>query len=194
MTQYGFYVDADHCTGCRTCMLACKDVNRLAVGENFRTVSSYCGGSFPDVYMYHVSMACNHCADPMCVKTCPTGAMYKDADTGLVYHDDEACIGCQTCVKSCPYSAPVFVESLGIVRKCDACAGLRKLGEEPSCVASCAMRALEFGDVEELRARHGEESLVCDFPAIPDSSGTQPNVLFNIKECMKQDDFIPAAL
>lgn len=194
MTQYGFYVDADHCTGCRTCVLACKDVNRLEVGENFRKVHSYCGGDFPDVFMYHVSMACNHCTEPLCVKSCPTGAMYKDEETGLVLHDDEACIGCETCVKSCPYDAPTLIPSLGIVRKCDGCAGLRVLGEQPSCVASCSMRAIEFGDVDELRAAHSDQELVCDFPAIPGSDATGPNVLYNIKECMNQADFIPAVL
>lgn len=187
MTQYGFYVDANNCSGCHTCQVACKDVNRLEVGQNFRKVYTFCTGSFPDVSMYHVSIACNHCENPACIANCPTGAMYKEDEMGLVLHDDDACIGCDTCVKSCPYEAPVHIDSLGIVKKCDACVILRMNDEEPSCVASCPMRAIEFGDIEELRASHPEA--VADFEVIPDSTETSPNIAYTIKECMLDSDY-----
>lgn len=187
MTQYGFYVDANNCSGCHTCQVACKDVNRLEVGENFRKVSSFCTGAFPKVAMYHVSIGCQHCTSPVCVENCPTGAMYKDDETGLVLHQDDVCIGCDTCVRSCPYEEPVHIDALGIVKKCDGCAVLRANGEEPTCVASCPMRAIEFGDIEALRAAHPDA--VCDFAVIPDSSATVPNVLYSIKECMTDADF-----
>lgn len=70
--------------------------------------------------MFHLNLSCNHCESPACVANCPTGAMYKD-DDGTVQHDDEACIGCQTCVNSCPYGAPQFIEEDKIVQKCDTC-------------------------------------------------------------------------
>lgn len=184
MAQYGFYFDAANCIGCHTCQVACKDVNRLEVGENFRKVNSYYTGADWDVHLYHVATACNHCAEPACVSTCPTGAMYKDGETGLVLHDDEACIGCESCVKACPYGQPVLIESLGIVHKCDACAGLRIQGEAPSCVASCPQRVLEFGDLEELKAAHAGADLVADCYVLPDSSETTPSLLMEIKECM----------
>ena len=187
MTQYGFYVDANNCFGCHVCQVACKDVNRLAVGQNFRKVTSYCTGEFPTVQMYHVAISCQHCTNPACVANCPTGAMYKDEETGLVLHDDAACIGCDTCVNSCPYGEPVHIDELGIVKKCDACAVLRMNGEDPSCVASCPMRAIEFGDIEELRAKHPEA--VSDFQVLPDSSLTSPNVLYTLKECMLDADY-----
>ncbi len=189
MAQMGFYFDADNCIGCHTCRVACKDVNRLELGENFRHVSTYCCGSDLDVKMYHISIGCNHCTSPACVAYCPTGAMYKDGDSGLVLHDDDVCIGCQTCVNSCPYGQPVLIRSLGIVHKCDACAGLRYLGEEPSCVASCPQRVLEFGDVEELRAKHSGEEIVSDAAPLPSSSGTSPNLLMLIKPCMTDTDY-----
>ena len=68
MTQYGFYVDANNCFGCHVCQVACKDVNRLAVGQNFRKVTSYCTGEFPNVQMYHVAISCQHCTNPACVE------------------------------------------------------------------------------------------------------------------------------
>ncbi len=189
MTQYGFYVDAEVCTGCRTCQVACKDVNRLAVGELFRKVDSYCTGAFPEVRMYNVSASCNHCANPACAGACPTGATYKDPETGLLLHDDEVCIGCEACVNACPYGHPVLIESLGIVRKCDGCAGLRIQGEQPTCVASCPMRAIEFGDVEELRAKHAGKTLAIDFVVMPDPSETSPNSVFAVKDCMYDEDY-----
>lgn len=187
MTQYGFYVDANNCGGCHTCQVACKDVNRLEVGQNFRKVTSYCTGEFPKVAMYHVSIGCQHCADPACVENCPMGAMYKDSETGLVLHDDDACIGCDTCVHSCPYGEPVHIDSLGIVKKCDGCAVLRANGEEPSCVASCPTRAIQFGDIDELRALHPEA--VSDFAVVPESGITGPNAIYTLKECMLDEDY-----
>lgn len=189
MAQMGFYFDAANCIGCHCCQVACKDVNRLDVGTDFRHVTSYCGGSGWTPFMYHMSISCNHCDNPACASVCPTGAMHKDPETGLVLHDDGACIGCRSCVMACPYGQPVFMEDLGVVHKCDACAGLRLLGEEPSCVASCPQRVLEFGDIEELRAAHPDANLVADCAVLPSSSQTGPNLLMELKDCMLDEDF-----
>lgn len=189
MSQYGFYVNAQLCTGCRTCQVACKDVNRLGVGENFRNVESYCTGTFPDVFMYHVSVSCNHCTSPACTESCPTGAMYKDAETGLVLHNDAVCIGCKTCTEVCPYGAPAFIEHLGIVKKCDGCAGLRLQGEKPACVAACPMRVLEFGEIDALVAAHAAEGTTSDFAVMPSSATTGPNAIFSVKPCMLDKDY-----
>ena len=105
MGQMGFYFDAANCIGCHCCHVACKDVNRLEVGTDFRHVKSFTTGSGWDVHMYHTSIGCNHCANPACVNNCPTGAMYKDGETGLVLHRDDQCIGCRSCVMACPYGA-----------------------------------------------------------------------------------------
>lgn len=153
MTQYGFYVNAQTCIGCRTCQVACKDVKRLAVGEYFRKVDNYYTGAYTDVSMYHVSLSCNHCAEPACTAACPSGAMYKDGETGLVLHDGETCIGCESCVTACPYNAPTFIESLSIVKKCDGCAGLRSQGEQPARVALCPMRSIELAKSASLWQR-----------------------------------------
>lgn len=189
MGKMGFYFDAANCIGCHTCQVACKDVNRLEVGENFRNVTSYCTGSGYEPHMYHIAIACNHCENPACTASCPTGAMHKDEETGLVLHDDGVCIGCRSCVMSCPYGHPQMIESLGVVHKCDACAGLRLKGEQPSCVASCPQRVLEFGDVDELRAAHPDAKLVSDCAVLPSSSITSPNLLMEIKDCMLDEDF-----
>lgn len=50
-------------------------------------------------------MSCNHCDDPACTKVCPTAAMHKDPETGLVSVDADKCIGCGYCHMACPYNA-----------------------------------------------------------------------------------------
>lgn len=86
MTQKGFYIDTTRCAGCRTCSVACADLNNTPVGLNLRRVVEYEGGEWKknwdgtwrqNVFAYYVSMGCNECADPACVKVCPTKAHYK---------------------------------------------------------------------------------------------------------------------
>ncbi len=183
----GFYFDMTRCVGCRACQIACKDKNNLDVGIIFRYAKTYETGSFPDVGMYNYSGSCNHCENPACVTVCPVGAMYK-AEDGTVLHDDDMCIGCQACMKVCPYEVPQFDKALSIVRKCDACASLRAKGQNPACVDACPSRALDFGDKEELIAKYGAD-LVKDLPILPDSSQTGSNTLIKAKPCALEEDY-----
>lgn len=190
MTQYGFYYDADNCIGCHTCQVACKDVNRLKVGENYRNVNTFVGGQGWEPFLYHVSMACNHCSEPACVEACPTGACAKRDEDGLVLIDKDVCVGCKKCAAACPYDAIAYIEELRVSDKCDGCIALREQGELPACVASCPQRVLEFGDIEELAAAHEGEQLVCEVVAIP-AATAKPNLLIHPKPCMFDEDFEP---
>lgn len=188
MGKLGFYFDMDSCVGCCACAIACKDRADLPVGNNFRRVLHVETGEYPKARWFHLSMACNHCENPACVAKCPTGAMFI-AEDGTVQHDDNVCIGCQTCVMSCPYGAPQYVESLGIVQKCDSCKPLRDAGMNPVCVDACIQRALEFGDIEELEAAHADQTLVNEIPIIapPD---TNPSLRINPKPyALEADEF-----
>jgi len=182
----GFYFDSATCSGCRTCQVACKDKNRLDVGTIFREVSSYESGSYPDAKIYHYSASCNHCENPACVAACASGAMYK-AEDGTVICDTELCDGCGMCVEICPYKAPK-INSEKVAIKCDACASLRMHGEKPTCVTACPMRALDFGDMDELKAKYGD-GLVSDIAVLADSKMTGPNVLIKAKEFSKSGEF-----
>lgn len=190
MAQYGFYFDQTLCVGCRTCQIACKDKNRLEIGELYRNVHSYETGEFPNPGIYHLADTCHHCTDPACVKVCPTGRTKKDEKTGVVFHDPNVnCLGehCQACVASCPYHHPVLRAEINAVGKCDMCRDLIANGEKPACVAACMTRALDFGPVEELKEKYGT-NLVTEEPCLPkDSTGS--NFYINPRACAMDSDF-----
>ncbi len=170
--QIGFYHNSDVCVGCKTCQIACKDKNHLPVGVMWRRVVRYGGGEWLErdgvmtpqgMFGYYLSVACNHCEDALCVKVCPTGAIQKGSD-GAVLINSENCVGCRYCEWACPYRAPQFNDELGVMTKCDSCQDLVSDGQDPACVSACPMRALEFGDIEELRAKYGDEVEIEPFP------------------------------
>ena len=176
----GFYFDQTRCTGCRACQVVCKDKNRLEVGTLYREVRSYTVGQYPSVKGYNYSGSCNHCDDPICLKNCPTGAIYK-AEDGTVIQDQSKCVGCRMCVMSCPYGHPKYIPALGCSGKCDGCYGLRAEGNQPACVAGCPNRALFFGDVEELRAQFGDDLDNGTITVLPSPELTHPNVSIKTK-------------
>lgn len=186
MSKKGFYFDQTMCSGCRTCEVACHEEHNLPLDKWFRRVATFETGTWPNAYSYNISIACNHCENPACVDVCPVGAMYIDEEDGTVQHNDDTCIGCQYCVMACPYDEPQFISSLGIVRKCDGCKALRDKGEDPVCVAACCMRALEFGDLDELKAKHGNDS-VSEIPIIGSAEITNPSLLIKAKDAAKHD-------
>lgn len=183
MTQYGFYFDSARCTGCKTCVLACKDFNNLDTSLLFRKVYDIEGGDWTqddkgawvtNGYVYHVSLACNHCDAPACVAVCPSGAATKSEETGFVTSDSEVCIGCGSCTTACPYDAPKLDRERSVSVKCDGCASRVGEGLAPICVEACPLRALEFGEIEALRSTYGD---VADVYPLPPSSDTGPNLV-----------------
>lgn len=171
MKRLAFYYDSSMCSGCKTCQIACKDKNDLPLGVNWRRVYEVTGGDWvqqgnawkSEVYAYNVSMACNHCEDPICVNNCPTHALNKRED-GIVQIDADKCIGCKYCAWVCPYGAPQFDASKGVMTKCDMCADYVDEGKNPSCVDSCPMRTFDFGDYDELKEKYGEEVHIYPLP------------------------------
>lgn len=180
--QLAFFFDATLCTGCKACQVACKDKSDLPVGVTWRRVAEYSGGNWVQsadgtyeqtAFAYYTSVACNHCENPLCVNVCPTQAMFKRED-GIVLVDADKCIGCRYCEWVCPYGAPQFNEEVGVMTKCNLCYDYVDEGRTPSCVAACPSRALDFGPMEELRAKYGEGA---DIAPLPKAEITEPNLI-----------------
>lgn len=184
--QFGFSFDQSRCTGCKTCQMACKDYHDLGDDVSFRTVCEYAGGDWrqnsegsweQNVFAFYVSMSCNHCANPVCIRLCTRGAIHKDS-FGFVVVDRSVCDGCQMCMVACPYHAPRFDEETGRVAKCDGCQDRVKNGLGPICVEACPQRALDFGIYEDLADR---PLMVEQIASMPNPHITLPNC--SIKPC-----------
>jgi len=189
MGQLGFYFNQNYCIGCRACQAACKDINNLDTGILYRRVTTYETGTFPTPGLYSYAGTCNHCENPACVMSCVPGALTKADDT-TVQIDKELCLGCKQCIEACPYHIPQYNPTTMVVGKCIACAALRAEGENPACVDACNMRVLEFGDLDELRAKHGAEELTSDLPILPSSAQTTPSVLIKPRPCALEPQFV----
>ena len=154
MPRYAIATDLNRCVGCLACSVACKAINNVPVGS-FWNKTLRIGpnpldehGAWPNVEMYFLTVQCQHCANPECVKVCPTGASHIAAD-GTVQIDKEKCIGCQFCAMSCPYGVRYLNEEQRVVEKCTLCEQRIAQGELPACVAQCGGRARFFGDLDE---------------------------------------------
>lgn len=108
MKKWGMAIDLKKCVGCQTCTLSCKVVNSLGPNVVRCKVVEFESGIYPDVERTYVSLRCMHCAEPECLKACPTGATQK-RDDGIVTVDQGKCMGCRYCSLVCPYQARTFL-------------------------------------------------------------------------------------
>lgn len=174
--QHGFYFNADNCIGCHACEAACSEKNDLPPNLAFRSVGFVEGGSYPAYQRINVSMACNHCDDPVCLKGCPTRAYTKFAEYGAVLQDPDICFGCGYCTWVCPYNAPQLDPVKGQVSKCNMCVDRLEAGLKPACVSACLGKALDFGVIENIPA--GRTQAKTEIPGFPRADITHPNVRF----------------
>ncbi len=180
MKNLAFFMDSSVCLGCKACMIACKDKHNLPLGVNYRKVIEASGGEWietekdvwnQNVFTYYISMSCNHCEEPACVKACPTGACAKDED-GIVSIDSNRCVGCGYCSWNCPYSSPVMNKEAKHMTKCDFCRDYLAAGKEPACVSACPARALKFGSRDDIIAEYG----MANIAPLPKNELTKPNL------------------
>lgn len=183
--QHGFYFTADNCIACHACEAACSEKNDNPGHIAFRSVGFVEGGSYPDYRRQNISMACNHCDDPVCLKGCPTRAYTKFAEYGAVLQDPDICFGCGYCTWVCPYNAPQLDPVEGTVSKCNMCVDRLEVGLKPACVSACLGNALEFGVIENTP--EGRTQTDAEIPGFPDSSITNPNIRFQQTKTLNRD-------
>jgi len=158
---YGILYDSTLCVGCQSCEFACAEKYGLPYSkevpspgiirktdENQRVVVNCFKTSKGNQYM---RKACNHCNEPACASACLTKAMLK-TDEGPVIWREEKCMGCRSCMISCPFDIPKFEfgKPNPKIQKCRMCYELIKDGGKPACVEVCPPEALLFGKRRDL--------------------------------------------
>jgi carbon-monoxide dehydrogenase iron sulfur subunit len=135
------YVNEKWCLGCHLCEYHCafansgktdmvKALKNVVINPRIR-VEENNGVCF--------AVQCRHCDEPLCVKGCITGALtVKD---GVITIDQERCVGCYTCILSCPFGA-VMPSDTGVIQKCELC--IKNSVGEPACVQGCPNKAIVF--------------------------------------------------
>ena len=183
--QHGFYFNADNCIACHACEAACSEKNDNPAHIAFRSVGFVEGGTYPNYQRLNISMACNHCDDPVCLKGCPTRAYTKFAEYGAVLQDPDICFGCGYCTWVCPYNAPQLDPVKGQVSKCNMCVDRLEVGLKPACVSACLGKALDFGVIENIP--EGRAQAKTEIPGFPSADITHPNIRFQQTRTTQRD-------
>ncbi len=152
--QQAMVIDTERCTRCDDCVRAC------AKTHNGSPVFVRQG---PQYGPWLFAQACMHCEDPVCMIGCPTGAIHRDHDSGLVQINPQTCIGCKTCAESCPYDNIRMVPAsdpqgrtkidqanglpILLASKCDLCQAHHG---RPACQAACPHDALARVDLSDI--------------------------------------------
>lgn len=172
-------INLDRCTGCDSCVVACKLENNIELGRYWNRVAVVGpSGKWPDIEQYWLPVQCQQCENAACVSVCPTGASYRDPKTNTVLIDRSKCIGCQYCMMACPYGVRSFNEGAGTVEKCTLCSHLTADGSDvPVCVHNCAAGARFYGDLDDPSSTASKELARFDddcIHSLPDPDNAHP--------------------
>ncbi len=186
--RWAMVIDLRRCIGCRGCTVACKSEFGVPLGSFNAVVKQMEVGKYPETKKHFLPRLCNHCEGtekvgrmnvPPCVKICPEypkprrevfitpegkkiryniGATYKRPD-GAILFDNDICIGCEKCIKECPYGSRYINRLVKLKRedrekdygigKCTLCQHRIDKGLVPACVNTCQGRARIFGDFND---------------------------------------------
>jgi Fe-S-cluster-containing dehydrogenase component len=207
--RWAMAVDPSRCpTDCVDCIAACHTTHNVPVFGNSKDEVKWIwqekfDAVFPDeshsymkdsLHNLQLPVLCNQCANPPCVRVCPTKATFQRPD-GIVMMDYHRCIGCRFCMAACPYGArsmnyrdprpfiaktnPDFpTRTKGVVEKCNFCEERLVRGLKPACVVACKENALVFGDLDnpqsEIRLQIGKRFNLRRRAGL----GTQPQIYY----------------
>ena len=143
--QEGFIFNDQLCVNCNACKAACILENRWKGSP--REIITFNHSVSPNLPVIHLSLACNHCLNPVCMTGCPSGAYSREPVSDAVIVNEETCIGCNYCTWNCPYDAPKPVGRRGVIEKCNLCWKRLAEGLEPACTSACPTGALKYGSI-----------------------------------------------
>jgi formate dehydrogenase iron-sulfur subunit len=170
-------IDVSSCIGCKACQVACMQWNDLRdeVGHNVGvydnpadlSAESWTVMRFSEVQTSKANEetrlewlirkdGCMHCADPGCLKACPSPGAIVKYTNGIVDFIEENCIGCGNCVIGCPFDIPRISKKDNKAYKCTLCSDRVTVGLEPACVKACPTGAIQFGTKTDMLEYAGE--------------------------------------
>ncbi|WP_454657552.1 formate dehydrogenase subunit beta [Bosea beijingensis] len=156
-------IDVSKCIGCKACQAACLEWNNLReeVGinrgvydnphdltPNSWTLMRFTEWENPESGNLEWLIrkdGCMHCADPGCLKACPSPGAIVQYNNGIVDFVSENCIGCGYCVKGCPFNIPRISQADHKAYKCTLCSDRVSVGQAPACAKACPTGAIVFG-------------------------------------------------
>src|ERR1700751_189263 len=161
-------IDTTKCIGCKACQVACMEWNDLRdeVGTNFGsyqnpadlTDRSWTLMRFAEVENTKGDLewlirkdGCMHCADPGCLKACPSPGAIVQYANGIVDFHEENCIGCGYCVTGCPFDIPRISKKDHKAYKCTLCSDRVAVGLGPACQKACPTQAIVFGSKDDMK-------------------------------------------
>lgn len=166
-------IDVNRCTGCHSCVIACKEQSHTPVGYSNTRIAKTEMGSYPRSWATYTPDNCHHCQDAPCVAACGYEATFA-LESGIVVTDWSRCTGDGSCVSACPYGARFQDENNGNkVDKCDFCITRLEQGLLPACVENCPSGARIFGDLAQPQGEFG--AYLERINAVPAGSGSQPS-------------------
>lgn len=112
---------------------------------NFEDIEKEIYGEFENTFMMYLPRLCEHCLNPACVAACPTGAIYKREEDGIVLIDQDKCRGWRMCVSGCPYKKIYFNWESGKSEKCTFCYPRIEAGQPTVCSETCVGRIRYLG-------------------------------------------------
>jgi formate dehydrogenase iron-sulfur subunit len=161
-------IDVSKCIGCKACQAACLEWNNLReeVGinrgvydnphdltENSWTLMRFTEWENPESGNLEWLIrkdGCMHCADPGCLKACPSPGAIVQYNNGIVDFVSENCIGCGYCVKGCPFNIPRISKADHKAYKCTLCSDRVSVGQAPACAKACPTGAIVFGTKQAM--------------------------------------------
>jgi carbon-monoxide dehydrogenase iron sulfur subunit len=144
-------VDREHCTGCQTCELLCSLYHFGECNPQKSAIDII--RRERDGLVFCLPLVCQHCEPAPCIEACPTGALSRDEEKGILTLDKDECTACELCVEACPIGCISLNSNQDSIIACDLCGG------DPQCVPACHAHCLTVVDTNQRNDRQNAEYL-----------------------------------
>src|SRR6185369_12384525 len=159
-------IDVSRCIGCKACQSACMEWNDLrdevgTMDGSYTNPHDLSDQSWTLMRFYEENIqgslqwlilkdGCLHCAEPGCLKACPSPGAILQYTNGIVDFQQENCIGCGYCISGCPFNIPRLSMEDSKAYKCTLCSDRVGQGLEPACIKACPTGCLHFGTKQDM--------------------------------------------